>query len=71
VAGHPTLSVRLAGRSPGTGTVERVTVVTRQLPDEHVVYMLLIAPEAEYAALAPTFTRMIGSLRSDERATHN
>jgi Zn-dependent protease with chaperone function len=71
MAGHPSLSVQLVGRSADTGLNERVTVVARQLPDEHVVYMLLIAPEAEYAALTPTFDRMVGSFRADERASHN
>ena len=71
VAGHPSLFVRLGGRSPGTGIDERVTVVARQLPDEHIVYMLLIAPEAEYATLEPTFDRMVRTLRTDARASHN
>jgi Zn-dependent protease with chaperone function len=71
MAGHPSLSVQLAGRSPETGLNERVTVVARQLPDDHVVYMLLIAPEAEYAALTPTFDRMVRSFRGDERVSHD
>jgi len=71
VSGHPTLSVRLESNSSNTGTGERVTVFTRQLPDEHVVYMLLIAPASEYALLQPTFDRMTGSLRTDGHATHN
>jgi len=71
MAGHPTLTIELAGRSPDTGLNERVTVLARQLADDHVVYMLLIAPEAEYAALAPTFDRMVRSFRGDERASHN
>jgi Zn-dependent protease with chaperone function len=71
LAGLPSLSVRLAGRSPDTGIEERVTVVARQLPDEHVVYMLLIAPTGEYAALEPTFDRMVRSLQTDRRAGHN
>jgi Zn-dependent protease with chaperone function len=69
--GHPSLTVRLSGRSPGTGVDERVTVFARMLPDDHVVYMLLIAPEAENAALTPTFDRMVRSFRSDERTSHN
>jgi hypothetical protein len=48
-----------------------VTVFTRQLPDEHIVYMLLIAPAREYALLKPTFDRMTGSLRTDGHATHD
>jgi len=71
MAGHPSVSVRLAGRSPDTGLNERVTVLARQLADHHVIYMLLIAPDAEYAALTPTFDHMVGSFRGDERASHN
>ena len=71
MAGHPSLSVQLAGRSPDTGINERVTVVARQFPDDHVVYMLLIAPQAEYGALTPTFDRMVRSFRGDEHASHN
>ena len=46
-------------------------VVAHQLQDEHVVYMLLIAPEQEYAALRPTFDHMANSLRTDESSRHN
>jgi Zn-dependent protease with chaperone function len=71
MAGRPTLTVQLAGRSPDTGVIERVNLLARQLPDNHVVYMLLIAPDAEYAALRPTFDRMVLSFRGDERTSHN
>jgi len=71
LAGHPSLTVQLAGRSPVTGLNERLTVLARQLPDHHVVYMLLIAPEAEYTALTPTFDHMVRSFRGDERTSHN
>ena len=71
MAGRPSLTVQLGGRSPDTGINERVNLVARQLPDDHIVYMLLIAPDAEYAALRPTFDRMVRSFRGDERAGHN
>jgi len=65
------LSVVLAGRSPVTGEEERVTVFTRELPDDHVLYALFIAPGRDYDALSKTFQRMISSLRVDDRAAHN
>ena len=72
LSGQPTFSVDLGGRSPERGVDERVTVVSRQLTDDHVVYMLLIAPRQEYSALAPTFDRMVRSLRTDTAgAAHN
>ena len=48
-----------------------MTVVTRSLADDHIVYMLLIAPDDEYAALEPTFDHIVRSLRVNESATHN
>ena len=71
VSNERSLSVSLAGRSAATGRDERVTVVTRQLADEHIVYLLLIAPASEYSALAPTFDHMVRSLRINDSTTHN
>ena len=71
VSGKPSFSVRLAGLSPETGRSERVTVVTRQLPDGHIVYVLMIAPGDNYTALEPTFDRMIRSLRVNTNVAHN
>ena len=70
VSGMATLSVRLAGQSPATGRGEQVNVVTRQLADGHVVYVLAIAPADQYGALAPTFDRMIRTLRVNEGISH-
>jgi hypothetical protein len=71
LSGQRSLAVELAGRSPDTGVDERVSVVTRQLTDGHVVYMLLIAPSKDFPALQPTFNHMLRSFRMDDRATHN
>jgi Zn-dependent protease with chaperone function len=71
VSGRPTLSVRLVGRSPASGRSEQVTVATRELQDGHVIYVLMIAPEADYAALAPTFDRMTRTLRVNEGVAHH
>ena len=71
ISGAASLSEQLAGRSNATGRDERVTVVTRELADGHIVYMLLIAPGDEYAALEPTFNHMVRSLRIGGNTTHN
>jgi hypothetical protein len=42
--GAPVSSVVLSGASPVTGQEERITVFTRELPDDHVIYALFIAP---------------------------
>jgi hypothetical protein len=70
IDGAPALSVVLSGRSSVTGQDERVTVFTRELHDEHVVYALFIAPGGDYAALRPTFNRMISSLNVNDSARH-
>ena len=71
VDGESSLTVRLAGRSNATGKDEQVTIVTRELADHHIVYLLLIAPGGEYAALEPTFTHIVRSLRISENTVHN
>ena len=63
-------SVVLSGRSPITGTEERVTVFTRELGDGHVLYALLVTPGRDYAQLEPVFERMVDSLRVNDRAAH-
>ncbi len=55
-------SATLAGRSPVTKQGERVVVYTRALPDDHIVYGLLVSPESDYAAARPIFERMMKSL---------
>ena len=64
------LSLVLGGRSPVTGLDERVTVFTRELPDGHILYMLLVAPARDYSALSRTFQTMVSSLRVNDNAYH-
>jgi hypothetical protein len=47
MAGGTALAATLRGTDPNTGVDERVTVVTRQLSDDHLIYMLFIAPERD------------------------
>ena len=70
IDGETAFSVRLWGRSPVTGDTERVMVYTRGLPDSHVVYVITVAPEQDADALAPTFQRMVQSLRVNDAAAH-
>ena len=70
VDGAPSLSVVLSGRSEVTRREERVTVLTRQLPDDHVLYALFIAPGPDYGGQGGTFDRMIASLRVGDETTH-
>jgi hypothetical protein len=63
-------SVRLSGRSPVTGEVERVTVYTRVLPDDNVIYMACIAPGRVAVAVERACTRMVQSLHVTEAAVN-
>jgi len=63
-------SVRLSGRSPVTGEMERVTVYTRSLPDEHVVYLACIAPAKTATTVERACSKMIQSLRVNDAAAH-
>jgi len=70
ISGAAALSLVLAGRSDVTGQEERVTVFTRELPDDDVIYALFIAPGRDYGELSQTFNRMIASLEVNDQAAH-
>jgi Zn-dependent protease with chaperone function len=70
IDGASAISLVLSGRSAVTGEDERVTVFTREMEDDHVVYALFIAPGQDYAELRSTFNHMIGTLRVTDTATH-
>jgi beta-barrel assembly-enhancing protease len=68
VNGMPAIKAELTGESPlagpgGQPVDERDVLITVQRSDGTVVWLLFIAPEPEFAALQPTFQRMIDSLR--------
>ena len=64
------MSVALRGTNPNTRVAERVTVVTRQLEDHHLVYLLFVTPEREAQRYAPVLQAMVNSLKIDEDAHH-
>jgi Zn-dependent protease with chaperone function len=70
VSGAAAISLVLAGRSDVTGQEERVTVFTRALTDDDVIYALFIAPGQDYSELSKTFDRMITSLQVNDQAAH-
>lgn len=70
ISGAAALSLVLSGRSPVTQEEERVTVFTRELTDDDVIYALFIAPGLDYGDLRGTFDRMISSLQVNDAAAH-
>lgn len=71
LSGRPSYSTVLAGTSAGSRSEERITVVTSELPDEHIMYLLLVGRSEDYTALSPAFDRMVRSLRINEAARHD
>jgi hypothetical protein len=69
VEGMRGYSVRLSGRSPITGQLERITLYTRMLPDDQVIYMACIAPGRSALLMERTCARMAQSLRFNEAST--
>ena len=63
LGGGTALSAALRGRDPNTGVNERITVVTRQLADEHLLYVLFIAPERDMSRYSNVLNTMVSSLR--------
>jgi hypothetical protein len=68
--GGTALTASLRGVNPNTRLNERVTVVTRQLEDDHLVYMLFITPDQEATRYSSLLTAMVNSLQVDEHAHH-
>jgi len=71
IDGAPSLSVVLSGRSQVTRQEERITVFTREVADDHIIYALFVAPEQDYERMNETFNRMISSLQVSAEATHD
>lgn len=70
INGASAYSVMLTGISPVTGEEEKVKVYTRMLPDDHVLFVLCVAPTRDFATLESTFGRLMQTLIVDEDATH-
>jgi Zn-dependent protease with chaperone function len=70
MASGTALAASMRGVNPNTGINERVTVVTRQLADDHLVYLLFITPEADASRYAPVLNAMVSSMQIDEGHQH-
>lgn len=68
--GRTGIAASLSGRNPNTGVSERVTVVTRQLADEHLIYMLFVTPEQDARNYQRVLNAMVQSLKFDETRRH-
>jgi Zn-dependent protease with chaperone function len=70
LGGKTGLAASLGGRNPNTGLNERITVVTRQVPDGHLVYLLFVTPEQDAQSYGRVLNTMVSSLRFDDTHAH-
>ena len=70
MAGGTALAAVLRGTDPSTGIAERVTVVTRQLSDDHLIYMLFITPERDASRYSSVLNAMVSSMQINESRPH-
>jgi hypothetical protein len=70
VSGGRALAVALRGTDPTTGLNERVNVVTRQLQDGHLIYMLFVTPEKDATRYGPVLQAMVNSLQVNDATRH-
>jgi len=66
--GRTAMATSLRGRNPNTGVDERVTLVTRQLPDSHLIYMVFVTPEREASNYASVLNSVVQSIQINENA---
>jgi beta-barrel assembly-enhancing protease len=63
-------SVLMSGQSPVTGEEERAMLYTRGLPDNHVIYMVCIAPSRFSSVMDQTCSRMMRTLQVNDAVAH-
>ncbi len=68
VDGERALSLKLSGRSPTTGEIERVTLVLRPLPNAELVFLVLVAPVKRSTEVERLLKPMLSSLSVNDRA---
>jgi predicted Zn-dependent protease len=70
MSGGTALAVALRGTDPVTGIDERVTIVTRQLSDEHLLYMLFVVPQRDASNYSNVLNTMVNSMRINTSQPH-
>ena len=64
--GKTALGASLRGVNPNTRVNERVSVITRALPDGHVMYVVFVTPEQEASKYNTVLNSMLKSLNVDD-----
>lgn len=70
VDGRTALAASLRGRNPNTNVDERVTLVTRALPDGHLIYMVFVTPESDARNYSGVLNQIVKSVNVAENVRH-
>jgi Zn-dependent protease with chaperone function len=68
--GRTAVAASLRGVNPNTRINERVTVVTRALPDGHLIYLLFVTPEQEASRYSSVLSNIVASIDVSEARAH-
>ncbi|MEO8380362.1 MAG: M48 family metallopeptidase [Acidobacteriota bacterium] len=68
--GRTALAASLNGTNPNTRMAERVTLVTRALPDGHLIYMVFVTPEAEVRNYSGVLNKFVQSVNVADATRH-
>ena len=71
VDGRTALAASLRGTNPNTRIDERVTLVTRALPDGHLMYMVFVTPERDARNYSSVLNQMVESMQVAEGTTRH
>jgi Zn-dependent protease with chaperone function len=66
--GKTAMAASLRGTNPNTRINERVTVVTRALPDGHLIYVLFVTPEQEASRYSNVLNNIVASIDVNDTA---
>lgn len=66
----PAFTAILRGVNPQTKASERVTLVTHQLGDEDLIYLLFVTPEKDARNYSATLASMVNSIQFDDEHSH-
>jgi hypothetical protein len=68
--GKTAMAATLRGTNPNTRISERVTLVTRALPDNHLIYMVFVTPEQEAQRYAGVLNQVVQSINVNDTHSH-
>lgn len=70
VDGKTAIAASLRGRNPNTRLDERVTLLTRALPDGHLIYMLFVTPEQDAQRYSNVLNQVVQSINVNDKHAH-